>query len=1257
MKDSSFKVFVLVAAVIISLVAAGLVRGSPVQEAQAPSGPEQLEITIYAHEDTFIADNYGDDNFGDWGSLYAGNSGSASRDILLDFDLSVLPPDAVIVSATLELIFYVNRDLPSQEPYTITAFVNTEDWQEMAVTWNNAPNYIYNFDPSSPVPSFEESMHWDVTNTVDDWVNGVLTNYGFRLYGDRFTQRTVEFYSREHGLNQPPRLIIAYTSGAVTPTPTSTATDTPPATATPTPPGYGSCPGTVYVYADEDTYVNAQYPETEYGHLDYLWLKREFEHPQDTQRNMFLHFPIEALLPPGTNIYKATLMLRVIATEGDASPYWRTALVSSPEDPFDEDTTNWNNQPAMAFFEGSFDVSAPSGWHTADLTGLVRDWYTGAEPNNGIGILASVPMSDTYAVQYWSRNYSDAAYRPRLEIECGDAPPTPTPTPTRTPTRTPTATPTITPTPVPETGNVVAYHMGVSQGVQDFQHSIPLMEGKRTYIRIAYDLHNPVPNYIYNTTAKVNIYRGGVWQASLAPINNWNGYLELVDIPWYSVPHNTFIFELPTEYTTGEIRLQGIVDPDWDLPESSHADNYINRTVSFEPAVEKDMYLYLVKHIAADGTVNQVSYSDVQPSWEVAMATLPFVDVNTTLRTLDWDEATMGEMTCVGVNNLLIFDWLAEVGGQATPTYYYALMPGWGDGTSCAAGIPAMQASSWAGSSRTTMAHELGHCLGRHHTQNPRYDDGGNAYNIGCGAKTGCWYSPTFNWVIGCPNGFENYPYDDGSMSPYAFGSEAVYGFYHNAWIESGANDYWTSEFFVADYSWKDLMTYCKPERWTSDFTWENIYDDWFSLDAQGGFALEQTDQVTPTDTLVAVGTIVSSTGEIEMKRLYVLPDVTWAPEPVPGDFAIVLYDGSHTELLRHEFSPGLVDVEDFGNVLSMGEMVPYVEGTVQVDIVGPTGVLTSVVSGAAPPTVTVIYPSAVDNVSSEDLLVTWTGSDPDGDPLSYNVQFSDDNGATWRLVASDVFSTGVWIDSANLPGTNWGRFRVLASDGIHTASDISDRAFIVPNHRPSVKILTPMDGDIYIVSQTVGLEAQVYDVEDGTLDPGHLRWYSTLDGILGNGAQVSLASLTPGEHTIVFVAVDSDGATDSDAVQITVYAGPDELPPMPDMLRADPSIVVLDALVGAGSRPIYVYNHTNPDAIPWTAQASEPWVYLSDYSGTTAEMVTVWASTYDLPDGHYTATVTFTNVDNPAETATVNLSVTARRFPIYLPLILRAHQ
>jgi hypothetical protein len=112
----------------------------------------------------------------------------------------------------------------------------------------------------------------------------------------------------------------------------------------------------------------------------------------------------------------------------------------------------------------------------------------------------------------------------------------------------------------------------------------------------------------------------------------------------------------------------------------------------------------------------------------------------------------------------------------------------------------------------------------------------------------------------------------------------------------------------------------------------------------------------------------------------------------------------------------------------------------------------------------------------------------------------------------------------------------------------------------------------------------------------------------------------------------------------------------MGEVLRAEPALVVLNPLIGIDSQQVYVYNQTSSEPIGWTAGASEPWVALSATSGTAPEWVTVSADTASLPNGRYTAAVTFTDIEDGENTATVHVSLTLRDgFSVYLPLVLRS--
>jgi hypothetical protein len=276
----------------------------------------------------------------------------------------------------------------------------------------------------------------------------------------------------------------------------------------------------------------------------------------------------------------------------------------------------------------------------------------------------------------------------------------------------------------------------------------------------------------------------------------------------------------------------------------------------------------------------------------------------------------------------------------------------------------------------------------------------------------------------------------------------------------------------------------------------------------------------------------------------------------VPGDYAIVLRGAGGAELARYPFTPLQVDggptliaAEPDLHLLGISELVPYVAGTVRVDIEGPGGVaLKTVTAGANPPIANLIAPSGGGTLSGDPVTVSWTASDPDGDPLTYAVQYTPDDGATWQMVTQSISDTSAQISRANLTAGTAARFRVWASDGIHTAAATSD-AFILPNAPPEVEIVNPDGASVTIMAgQTLSLQALAYDADTGSLDDAQIEWASDLDGPLGTGAQF-VALLGVGSHTVTVTAWDAEGDSASDTVLVRVVPESEILPPSPVFL------------------------------------------------------------------------------------------------------------
>jgi hypothetical protein len=176
-------------------------------------------------------------------------------------------------------------------------------------------------------------------------------------------------------------------------------------------------------------------------------------------------------------------------------------------------------------------------------------------------------------------------------------------------------------------------------------------------------------------------------------------------------------------------------------------------------------------------------------------------------------------------------------------------------------------------------------------------------------------------------------------------------------------------------------------------------------------------------------------------------------------------------------------------------------------------------------------------------IAVQWTASDADGDPLTFNVQYSPDDGASWQILAQNVTGSGVDIDTFNVAPSDAGRFRVWVSDGIHTSSDTSDAPFRVPNAAPEVEIIAPADGITVASGQTVAFLARVFDRGTGPLPADQLAWRSSRDGTLGYGRRLAISDLSVGQHTVTFRADDGAGGVSEHRVTVNVVSDIAELP------------------------------------------------------------------------------------------------------------------
>jgi hypothetical protein len=237
-------------------------------------------------------------------------------------------------------------------------------------------------------------------------------------------------------------------------------------------------------YAVADATVMQGYPDINLGETVDMWAGYdEYLDPHGRIARSLVRFDISSL-PPNIDITQATLMVYLVGS-WDYPGTRRTITTYRITGGWSERSVTWNNRPGYGHTYGSSSIpQGVWGWYEFEVTDLVRAWYNGNYPNQGIMLRG--PEVSGLDASWRSFGTRESSYTPRLVVEYtppGESPeaflylpivlknwtsssgtPTPsagtpvpptdtsvppTPTPTSTATSRPTPTPTFTPSPTP----------------------------------------------------------------------------------------------------------------------------------------------------------------------------------------------------------------------------------------------------------------------------------------------------------------------------------------------------------------------------------------------------------------------------------------------------------------------------------------------------------------------------------------------------------------------------------------------------------------------------------------------------------------------------------------------------------------------------------------------------------------------------------------------------------------------------------------
>ncbi len=703
----------------------------------------------------------------------------------------------------------------------------------------------------------------------------------------------------------------------------------------------------------------------------------------------------------------------------------------------------------------------------------------------------------------------------------------------------------VTYTPLPAGTKFLLKNLEVTQTIQDLNNTVPLIAGKPTIARAYLMTVNPPGGTIHDVSGTMSAFlTDGSFPGGPVTIRSLNS----ITVKDQGQPQiltdlsTTLNFELPPEWTPEgivhfEITSLSINGIPTFLPCVGCSDPLVFRTprAIFETAPPLRIVAFSVPYTTTDAFGNMATFTPAQTHFDHLSSWLrrayPTADVQFTQSqicpiagrptkrgddtpgTFDCDDvdATLSQLLTLCSGNIPP----GNCGGTTSPqTHFYGMAAdtrGFLQG--CSKGIPSRVASGPAGVSAFPWdtdgsyadwygAHELAHTYGRKH--------------------------PGF-----CNNNSDDdddYPYSDGKIGGSGIG------------FDFGDTTLGISRTLLSPGQFTDVMTYCDFE-WMSDYTYKGILGRMRDIEGSGGGEGAGGGGQVLADGLLAQGVLNLTTGESLLRPFLRLGGMAETARPAQSAFAMELENAPGIALATYTLEVfNDPDAPPGGElIVTFDVVVPFVAGTRRIVILQNGAVLASRPASLAAPQVQLITPNGPNFVQPGRGLirVAWQGSDPDGEPLTYTIFYSSDNGQSWEPIETALTTLQIDLPISRLRGGNQALFRILATDGVNTSHDDQDEPMTIAQKPPEVRILTPENGAQIARDQALILRGQATDLEDGVLDGNALEWTSDRHGVLGRGRLLSASGLSRGLHRVTLSARDSAGTSTTTAVEVEVLATP----------------------------------------------------------------------------------------------------------------------
>lgn len=592
--------------------------------------------------------------------------------------------------------------------------------------------------------------------------------------------------------------------------------------------------------------------------------------------------------------------------------------------------------------------------------------------------------------------------------------------------------------------NQMLYGIEVTQAIQNMDHTVPLIADKPTLVRVYLKFQWPF-------NVKISALLRASWRANdhapftVTRVIGSTDYLKVAagsTLPLKEQREDlqkSLNFILPDAVLhAGECHLQllgidvylPLFGSSFKLPISIPADSISVRKVKFQPMPPLRLQMLGIRYQDDQGNSYEPSATDYALIQSWLKRAFPITDLEWSQRLVDSPQVWPFDASTINALVRGIRRQDVENGVDARTHYYGLVSDGAGFMRGLASGIPDDPDPSTVASGPTGpnwgwdtdgsygdwyTGHELGHTFGRYHAEF-------------CGAGGGL-----------------PYPFENGQLSN---ADEEFVG------LDFGDLTHNISMQALPGIVWHDVMSYC-DNQWLSSFTYTGIRDRLIAEDSlASGTSRSVLMETTPMPDsgsihVLATVNLTRKSGKFQhiTASSKLRPDVPTSVPSQSPDLKLKLYrkDGQLIgEYLVH-FYPDACREENADETGIVDVVIPSDSDGSTLELLLNAQVIDSFTRTAtAKPVQNIQSPmelqerNILSSPISDKRTIEWTDEPATSSlrelavspGISYVVQISKDNGATWQTLGYDLDQTKLQIDSSLLEGADQVQVRVTSTDG-----------------------------------------------------------------------------------------------------------------------------------------------------------------------------------------------------------------------------------